>query len=299
MTIDLRHLRYFVTVAEELHFRRAADILNIAQPALTRTINILEEEIGIQLFERSTRKVRLTPAGRILLKGSIDVQNSFKLAIERTRQSQTGEIARLVIGYTDFAINGELPNIISSFRKKYPGVTVEPRHGFTIDQLIDIDKGVLDLGFITGPVNVQNFDVLKITDSSYIVVLPKDHRLSNHESISINFLANENFVLGNEEEWKHYHDHLYRLCRASGFEPHVVQRAFNTEAIFGLVACGMGITVQPVCMENFIRKDLIIRPITESGHRVPTIAAWNKNTLTPAKHNFIEHIKWMRRNSLK
>ena len=291
MSIDLRHLRCFTVVAEELHFRRAAEILNIAQPALTRTINNLEEEIGIELFERTTRKVKLTPAGSILLEGSRNVQNSLRLAIDRTRQSQTGEIARIIIGYTDFAINDELPNIISSFRKDFPGVTIEPRHGFTIDQLVEVEKDILDLGFVTGPVFDPNLDTLKINDNSYIAVLPKDHYLAKHDSISISLLAKEDFVLGNEEEWKHYHDHLYRLCRSSGFEPHVVQRAFNTEAIFGLVACGMGITVQPVCMENFFRKDLVIRPIIESGHPVPTMAVWNKHTLTPVKRNFIDHIK--------
>ena len=298
MNIDLRHLRCFVAVAEELHFRRAAEILNIAQPALTRTINNLEEEIGMELFERTTRKVKLTPAGCILLEGSRDVQNSLRLAIDRTRQSQTGEIARLVIGYTDFAINDELPNIISSFRSNFPGVTIEPRHGFTINQLIDIEKDILDLGFVTGPVFAPNLDALKINDNSYIAVLPKIHYLAKLETIPISLLAKENFVLGSEEEWKHYHDHLYRLCRSSGFEPHVVQRAFNIEAIFGLVACGMGITVQPMCMENFIRKDLVIRPIIESGHQVPTMAIWNKNALTPAKQNFIDHLKGMYCNNI-
>ena len=296
MNIELRHIRCFVAVAEELHFRRAAEILNIAQPALTRTINHLEDEIGMILFERTTRTVSLTPAGCILLEGSRDVQNSLKLAIDRTRQSQTGEIARLVIGYTDFAINDELPNIISSFRHAFPGVTIEPRHGFTIDQLIDIEKNILDLGFVTGPVFAPNLDALKINDNSYIAVLPKEHFLAKRKTIPICLLANENFVLGNEEEWKHYHDHLYRLCRASSFEPHVVQRAFNTEAIFGLVACGMGITVQPVCMKNFIRKDLVIRPIIESEYQVPTMAIWNNKALTPAKQNFIDHIKGMYRN---
>ena len=161
MNIELRHLRCFVAVAEELHFRRAAETLSIAQPALTRTINNLEEEIGMELFERTTRKVKLTPAGNILLEGCRNVQNSLRLAIDRTRQSLTGEIARLVIGYTDFAINDELPKIISSFRSKFPGIVIEPRHGFTIDQLIDIEKNILDFGFVTGPVFAPNLDALK------------------------------------------------------------------------------------------------------------------------------------------
>jgi DNA-binding transcriptional LysR family regulator len=291
MNIKLHQIRYFTAVAEALNFRRAAEVLNIAQPALTRCIHKLEEEIGARLFERTTRKVALTHAGQVFLEGSQEVLKSLEHAVDRVQMSLDGESGHLVLGYTDFAIHGELPEIVKEFRSQYPDVSVEPRHGFTSTQLTDIQNGTIDFGFVTGPIRRPGFDVLNIRNDLFVVILPETHHLAAKSQISLKDLISEPFILGNEKGWEHFHDHLYRIFRAHGFEPQVVQRAFNIEGIFGLIACGMGVTIQLQCLENQVRKGLIIRPLLESNEAVPTITLWNKGSITPVKTNFINFLK--------
>lgn len=291
MKFGMRHIRYFTAVAEELHFRRAAERLNIAQPALSRAIAHLESQIGVRLLERTNRQVSLTPAGSVFLKGCRSTLSNLTVTIDQARKAQQGESGHLVIGYTDFAISGELPQILQAFLARYPDVTVEPTHGFTSDQLAGLEAGTLDFGFLTGPTEQNGIASRTVQVDRLVVVLYESHPLAARETISIHDLAEEGFILGMPEGWMHFHNHLYTLCQSAGFEPTVVQRAFNSEGIFGLIACRMGITILTECAENYIRKGLVIRPLIDSAVVVPTEAAWSTGTLTPVKRSFISFLE--------
>ena len=287
----MRHIRYFTAVAEELHFRRAAERLNIAQPALSRAIAHLETQIGVRLLERTNRQVSLTPAGDIFLKGCRSALSSLTVTIDQARKAQLGESGHLVIGYTDFAISGELPQILQGFLARFPDVTIEPTHGFTSDQLAGLEAGTLDFGFLTGPTEQNGIASRTVQVDRLVVVLYESHPLALSETISIHDLAEERFVLGMPEGWMHFHNHLDALCQTAGFEPNVVQRAFNSEGIFGLIACRMGITILGECAQNYIRKGLVIRPLADSTAIVPTEAAWSTGMLTPVKRKFISFVE--------
>ncbi len=291
MRFELRHLRYFLAVAEELHFRRAAERLNIAQPALSRAIRQLESELGVALLKRSSRQVSLTAAGRTFLEGCREALNGLALSVARTRKVETGDVGHLAIGYTDFAISGALPQIIQRFREENPDITVELDHGVTSQQLPALDSGQLDFGFVTGPIFQRHFQGVVVDNDPFVVVLPRGHRLARQKEIALAELAEEPFVLGAPETWTHYLDHLYRLCRSAGFEPRVVQSAYNSEGIFGLVASNMGVTIHTSCVLNYVRKDLVVRPLKDCERRVPTLALWRRAGVSRSGRRFIDFVK--------
>ena len=291
MHLELRHLRYFLAVAEELHFRRAAERLNIAQPALSRAVRQLEAELGVALLKRSSRQVALTAAGEAFQSGCREVMNGLARAVARTRKVETGEVGHLAIGYTDFAISGALPQIIQRFRKENPEITVELDHGVTNQQLPALESGRLDFGFVTGPIFQRHFQGVVVDDDPFVVVLPRAHRLARQKEIALAELAEEPFVLGTPDTWTHYLDHLYRLCRSAGFEPRVVQSAFNSEGIFGLVASNMGVTIHTGSVRNYIRKDLLVRPLKGCERRVPTVALWRREGVSHSGRKFIDFVR--------
>lgn len=274
MRFGIRHVKHFKAVAEELHYSRAAKQLNIAQPALSRSIKHLEGQIGVQLLERNNRKVSLTNAGKVFLEGCRTLIDSMEGTVVQTRKASIGEAGHLIVGYTDFAISGVIPGILRDFRKLYPNISMEPVHGFTRSQLASLESDKLDLGFVTGPIERPGYKTITVQQDSFEAVFYENHPLAQKDSVELAELAEEPFILGSLPEWEHYHDHLSRICRAAGFVPKVVQSAFNIDGILGLVACEMGITIQPACMRNYFRRGLLIRPIHGIGDTVPTIAIW-------------------------
>ena len=266
--VTLQQLRHFVVLAETLHFGKAADVLNIAQPALSRSIQQLEHGLGLRLFERTNRRVSLSEPGRAFLAGTEETLAALERCVRHTRQVEDGTCGTLRIGYTDFAINGRLPSILRAFSQRYPEITIEPVHEVTVSQLAQLDSGALDLGFLTGPIERDDVETIAIQEDPFVVILYRAHRLCESSRIRLGDLADERFVLGTPGYWEHFMGHLLRLCEEGGFTPTIVQHAYNTEGIFGLVACEMGITISTTAARNFQREELVVRPLADSpGHR--------------------------------
>ena len=257
---------------------------------MSRSIKHLETQLGVQLLERSNRRVRLTHAGTVFFAGCQDVLDTMEGVIARTKKATTGEIGHLVVGYTDFAICGELPAIIRDFHEQYPDISIEPEHGFTSGQLEKLKTGKLDFGFVTGPINHSDFASTTVQDDPFVAVLYDNHPLATKQAVDLNELAGEPFVLGSPSGWQHYNDHLFRICRRAGFVPEVANYAFNSEGIFGLVACEMGITIHTTCAENILRKGLVLRPIKDLIATLPTIAVWRKADVTSTQKLFAEFL---------
>lgn len=280
MALDLRHIRYFVAVADQLHFRRAADHLGIAQPALSRAIRNLEQYLDVILFERSNRSVRLTNAGQVLLKNCRNILISLDHAVDQTRRADRGQVGGLRIGYTDNAIAGKLPAILKGFQENEPGVTLHPFHGPTVEQLRRLEMNEIDIGFVTGPISRPGYEVLPIQSEPFVCIIYANHSLAQKKSIRLFELANENFVHGSSNEWQHFHAYLFSLCRRAGFEPRIVQQAFNTAGILGLVASGMGITVLTKNSSQAMPPGLVVLPIEDIGDELQTVATWKKSDET-------------------
>ena len=297
MPLGLQQFRYFIAVAEELHFRRAAERVNLSQPALSRAISRMEEAVGAALFERTNRSVALTPAGARLLDGCTSALAVLEGAVDQARKLHAGELGRLTIGYTDFAIAGRLPQIVQAFRHGHPEIAIDATHGCTKAQLEDLETGRLDVGFLTGPAPRRGYGSVPVQHDRFVAVLPDSHPLAGQPTVDLVALADEPFVLGELPSWEYFHAHLFDLCRTAGFEPAAVQYASNSEGIFGLIACGMGVSIQVECVQNYFRKGVVFRPLGDCAKTVPTLAVWREDPMPPLKARFIGHVREVAVNS--
>ncbi|MDZ7709548.1 MAG: LysR family transcriptional regulator [Roseovarius sp.] len=293
MKIGLRHIRYFLVLADDLNFRRASEHLHISQPALSRTIQHLEAELQVRLFERSQSFVRLTDAGRVFREGGQRALNGIEATIDLTRRVNIGEAGALRVGYTDFAIANVLPVLLKQFGQKHPGITLRPHHGVTATQLQELKDDKLDIGFVTGPVRQQGFHSRVVQTDRPICIVPDRHHLASRNSVTLAELADENFVHGPAEAWAHFYDYLFPLCRKAGFQPRIVQEAFNSVGILGLVSCGMGITILTESIYDFATGGLVPLPISDISDVMITEAVWaSENLRLPTRHfvDFLEQL---------
>ncbi len=290
MKFGLRHIRYFIAVAEELHFRRAADRLGIAQPALSRAIQYLEKDLGVALFDRSNRTVTLTAAGQTFLDGCQTIVNAVEHVVDTTQKVNEGQIGALRIGYTDMAISGVLPAQLKAFQDQQPGIVLQPHHDVTTTQLQKLDQDVLDVGFVTGPVNRSGYAQCPIQTERFVCVVYETHRLARRKSIRLEELSDEDFVHGSSQDWQQFYSYLFPLCRRSGFEPRIVQEAFNTAGILGLVACGMGVTILTESVRASILSGLVVLEIEDVTEVLQTMAVWRPELASGSKSLFVDFL---------
>lgn len=295
MKTGLRRLRYFIVVSDRLSFRRAAADLAMTQPALSRAIAQLEADLGIALLQRDNRRVSLTEAGQIFREGCREALDVLEGAVQRTRKAALEESGRLSIGYTDIAIAGCLPEIVRSFRLEHPDILATLRQSFAEAQYDLLRRGDIDVGLLTGPVHDTALEHMLVQSDRFVALLPVRHRLAKASQVTLRDLADEPFVLGSEDKWRVYHDILYEECRASGFEPRVVQRAPDTQGIVGLVACGMGVSIQTESVWPSAEDGVRMVPIRGCRQPVETYLAWNRAEPRMAVRAFVEHVGNMRR----
>lgn len=290
MKYRLRHIRYFLAVAEELHFRRAAEKINVAQPAVSRGIAQLEQDIGVKLLERSNKRVTLTDAGRVFMAGCKTGFEKLQNAVAEAQGVQAGSLGTLRIAYTDLAINGCFPAIVEQFRSRHEGVKLTLEHQFTNQQIENLENGRLDIGFLTGPIDRIDFASQLIQEERFIVALYPSHPLANMPEIPLSMLAREPFVIGDLDTWQYFHDHLFRLCRTAGFEPRIEQTASNTDGIFGLVASGMGISILSEGALVNRRQGVMACPLKDCPATISTHAAWMREPESPLTLKFGEFL---------
>jgi len=291
MRNDLRQIRYFIATAEELHFRRAAERLGIAQPALSRAIRDLESDLGVTLFLRTNRHVQITEAGKMFLTGCRDVVATVDRTIDRTRQVHEGRAGTLRIGYTDMAIAGTLPGLLKQFRERNPDITLKPQQGPTVAQLRRMEAGDLDIGFVTGPINLPDYAQRCVQAESFVCVCADSHPLAARETVKFRDLAGLDIIHGNRADWAHFYDYLLPQCREAGYVPNVVQEGFNTAGILGLVACGMGVTILTDTVRASLSPDLRAIPISDAGERLKTMALWHTRRMDGPARFFVEFLQ--------
>lgn len=293
MPVEFRHIRAFHAVANALSFRKASEHLNIAQPALSRTIKDLEEILQIKLFERTTRMTRLTEPGRIFLKHTSPLLSGLDYAIDRAQRANRGVTGELRVGFNDFAINGLLPQIVRQFRHDFPQVEVNLIDSTTttsVDRVLDED---FDIAFITGQGIWPEFDHLIMREEQVVCVLPVAHPLARYESVSIADLVNEPFIMGRWESWKSYNRVIRDICVKQGFAPNVIQEAEHSDGIIGLVAASMGIALHVRSTWIEAMEGIVIVELNDVMPRVQTSAIWRKDR-SPNAHtleNFINVVQ--------
>jgi DNA-binding transcriptional LysR family regulator len=270
--MDLRQLRYFVAVAEELHFGRAAERVGIAQPPLTQQIQKLERDLGCQLLVRG-RKTALTSAGAVLLAESIRILQQSEAAVEATRRAARGESGELRVGAPPSIMLSALPSIIRKYRKMSPGVTFALRELSTsaIEQALRL--GEIDLGFLRETVPEAPLVSEVAFEEPVVAVLPAAHRLANAKELKLGSLRDQPFVFFPRRLGAAFYERMISFCAAVGFMPDVVQEATQWQSIVCLVEAGMGISLAPACVQRFRWAGVVYRPLR--GLRTKVSVSWN------------------------
>lgn len=291
MTIELRHLRAFHAVADELSFRRAADRLGLAQPALSRTIRGLEEALDVRLFERSTRVVGLTEAGRAFRRRTAGVLTDLAEAVRFVARVQSGAAGELRVGYNDHAINGLLPLIVRRFRAAWPDVEVSLIDATSPAMVEMVLDGKLDMAFHHGPMPHRDLQQLLVRNERLICALPAAHRLADEPEISVPALAGESFIMGSWESWKVFHTVLKDFCRGYGVELKIIQEAVHSDGILGLVAAGLGISLYVDSEWIHAIRGVVVRPLKEQPPRIETLMSWRRDRgHLPVLGHFLEQV---------
>jgi DNA-binding transcriptional LysR family regulator len=274
-----------LAVAADLHFGKAASRLNIAQPALSRTIQHLEVMLGVQLFERTTRNVQLTEAGRSFREHGAKILQELNQAVQCARRSINGTSGYLAVGYVDFALAGPMPKIISRFKRDYPDASIELTPDAP-DKLVALltDRQV-DCGFALGPMRNVNLDTRCIQSDPPVVVMPVTHRLALRSKIRLTDLADEAFVLATRNGWQPFYRMIEKLSIKSGFVPNVAQEVEQGDALLAMVAAEMGISICPASVGAIPRSGVVSRPLVGTQLLFEVHFTWHKENTTPLLAN--------------
>jgi DNA-binding transcriptional LysR family regulator len=279
--MELRHLHYFIAVAEELHFSRAAERLHISQPPLSQQIRDLEEELGVKLFERTKRQVHLTEAGNVFLERSYLVLAQLEQAIEATQRIGRGEVGRLAIGFVDSAMYTVLPEILRSFREQFPAVELRLHELTTAQQIQALYDKQIDVGIVRSAISEPGLSVECLLSESLVLALPETHPLSAQTQVALSALADESFILFPAKMGLVFYEQMMTMCQQAGFRPKVAQEAIQMQTIIGLVAAGLGIAIVPASLQNFHRSGVIYRPLQEQVSDTGLYLTWRQHDSSP------------------
>ncbi|RRJ67306.1 LysR family transcriptional regulator [Paenibacillus oralis] len=285
--MELRHLRYFVAVAEELHFGRAASRLQMTQSPLSHQIKELEEELSAQLFHRTKRSVQLTNAGKVFLRGVYTVFEEIEAIVDAAQKVHRGEVGRLNIGFVGSAIYDILPAMLPVYRNKYPEVEVELKEMSTPEQIEALIHQEIDVGLLRPPINnpLLSSEIIQTLDC--VLALPGSHPLAKAESIYPADLKNESFVLISKEIFPRLYSDFINICNSAGFRPDVKQEAKEYQTAIGLVSAGMGISVVPTTARTLQARDVVYREISSAILKIDMALAWRNSSRMDLIQRFV------------
>lgn len=290
MDVELRHLRYFAAVAEELSFTRAAERLHIAQPPLSTQIRNLEAELGVELFDRSRRAIELTDAGEVLLTETRRLLTQIEQALNATRNAGVGETGRLTIGFVPSASTSTLPGHLRAFRARYPGVELFLRELPPDELIAQLRAAALDLCFLYLPFDDPQLEGAVVAREPLVAALPQDHPLGGGGAVplAIADLREEPFVLPARHHMPGLNARVLDACRGAGFEPQAVQKdVWLMQTVLGLVAAGLGVALVPSSVQRLNRAGVAFRPVSDAGTEVELGALWRAEDRAPTLRNFV------------
>ncbi|MBX5461538.1 MAG: LysR family transcriptional regulator [Steroidobacteraceae bacterium] len=260
--MELRHLRYFLAVAEEKSFSRAAERLHVSQPPLSMHVKALEGELGVRLLDRTNRGVTLTPAGQVFLDEIRAVLRRLDQARIKAQHAGQGEVGTLSVGFVSTAGYGILPPALKQFRERFPGVDVQLHELTTDAQIREMRAGRLDLGIGLGPVDEVDLVFETVLRETLVLAAPVRHAsLPRSGPVRLKALSNEHFIIPPRDVGPGLYDLIISLCRGAGFTPRITQHARQMQTVIGLVASGMGIALVPASVQNLKRAGVQYRAL--------------------------------------
>jgi DNA-binding transcriptional LysR family regulator len=285
--IELRHLRYFVAVAEELHFGKAARRLGIAQPPLSLQIQRLEAELGVPLFERTSRRVELTAAGHRLLKEGKRLLDDFASATDAARRAARGETGSITVAFAASVMFLSLPKIIRRFREDFPHVRLELRELSTGLQIEALRAGDLDIGFLREPPPDEAFATETVMRERLVLALSKRHQLASRKRVRLADVANDDFVLFPRDLSPGLHAHVFAMCAEAGVHPRVVQTSRELYTTICLVEAGVGVTIIPESVQKMGWRGVRYFTVRSPFAITRIDAAWRPDSRNPIVPSFV------------
>jgi len=286
--MDIRSMECFVVVAEELHFRRAAERLNLTQPSVSQRIRVLENEIGAELFVRDRRTVALTPAGAAFLAPARSAVESARRAMELARRARSGEAGHLRLGFTVIAFYGVLPQAVQAFRERYHDVEVELFEMNSPSLETALLARTIDVAVLHPPVEHPQLSVRALPDEPLVLALPASHPLAALDIVPIAKLEGQPFLIAPRRIGPGIFDRVIALFQAHGVTPRVVQEVTPMTTLAGLVAAGVGMGLVTAGIARIERPGVAFRPIRPTAPTLPVAAAWAGENLPPIGRNFLD-----------
>lgn len=285
--MELRQLKYFVAVAEELNFRRAAEKLYMQQPPLSRQIRQLETELGVELFHRTKRSVSLTKAGQAFLDEARLTLAQAQRAINAVQQAQTTD--KLTIGFSICAFDRIIPKLIHQFCQQYPETEVNLTEMSKSNQIQALLEHRIDLGFCYAPITQTELKTVTILSEPLAVVLPLNHPLAQREQIELRLLHSESFILCPQDIKPDVRQQIIQLCTHAGFQPQIVREISPPEVQLRLVESGMGISLMAASSQMRHYAEVVYRRLVEPVPVLKIAAVWHEDRKSLALSNFIKY----------
>src|SRR3954470_8896482 len=293
--MELRHLRYFIAVAEELHFRRAAERLHMSQPPLSQQIRQLEEEIGATLLLRNQRKVELTAAGAAFLVRAREILDAVEDAARQARRVQRGEVGRLAVGFVGSAMYSFVPELLRAFREQAPDIGLRLHEMGTTEQLRQLDDGRLDVGFLRTPGRWPGLSFETVLQEQVVVAMPDVHPLAQRPIVRLQDLTGESLVLLTPAGSPGLRAALATSIAQLGGEERIVQEVAEMQTVIrlvaggvGLVAAGVGMSLVPESVRALVRHGVTYRPLDGDAPAVRLAMAWRATDDSPVLAAFLE-----------
>jgi LysR family transcriptional regulator, benzoate and cis,cis-muconate-responsive activator of ben and cat genes len=288
--IELRHLQYFLAVAEEQHFGRAAARLGIAQPPLSQQIQRLEAELGVALFDRTLRRAVLTAAGRALASRAPSVLEAASALRDDVREAARGATGVLRVGVGASAALGIIPEMIARYRARYPGVVVRLDDHTSAPHGERLRQRLLDVALMRDPVPLAGMRTAIVREESLLAVVPDTHRLARRRTVRLADLCREPLVLFPRESSPVFHDVLYAAFARAGCIPRVVEQATEWPTVAGMVAAGIGLTVAPESVAVMPREGLVYLPLRDAEARTHLLAV-SRDEDDPVVNAFVASVR--------
>jgi DNA-binding transcriptional LysR family regulator len=294
--MELRHLRYFVTVAEELHFSRAAERLAISQPPLSQQIQQLEREVGTPLFRRTSRQVELTDAGRVFLDDARQILRAADQAAVDARRASRGELGRLGVGFVASATYDPLPDILRRFRAEYPAIALELFEMNAAHQGPALRDRHIDIAFSRPPLSDADLQSEPVVTEELVAAVPETHALAQRPALTgllpgLADLASEPFILYPRDPKPSYADFIITICESYGFTPRVTQETQQMQTALSLVSAGLGVTLVPASVQNLRRRGVVYLSIANAAPTSLLSVAMRKSDGSPILGNFLAIVR--------
>jgi len=290
--MEIRHLRYFCVLAEQLHFTKAALLLNVAQPALSHQIKQLEDELGTQLVERTNRRVRLTAAGEVFLNRATRILEQIDQAARETTQVGQGDAGSLVIGVVSTAVCSILPELLRSFRRESPGIAVDIREMEPGEQVEALRKETIDIGLLFLSIQDPALDSVLVSRERLILALPTGHPAALDEKVQLRDLASETFLIPRRQPVPGFHELVLATLQEAGVAAPRLQPTRLLQTAVFLVSGQLGVGLVPESFRQHLRvRGCVYRDLAGPPAHADLIGLWRRNNVPPGLRRFIQQLK--------